>query len=122
MSTSRPPRRVGRRAFLGAAAAALAACSGDPEAGPTSTPSTPVTPDPTFSSAAPEERALVWAAWPDYIDVDDAEGRPTLAAIQAQSGIPVDYQEVIEDNDEYIESIRPQLEAHEPVGADIVTL
>ena len=122
MSTSRPPRRVGRRAFLGAAAAALAACSGDPEAGPTNTPSTPVTPDPTFSSAAPEERALVWATWPDYIDVDDADGRPTLAAFQAQSGIPVDYQEIIEDNDEYIESIRPQLEAHEPVGADIVTL
>jgi spermidine/putrescine transport system substrate-binding protein len=113
-------RRVGRRALLGAAAAALAACSGDPEAPPPST--TTATPAPTFSTATGEQRALTWATWPDYIDVDEEGSRPTLAAFTAQTGIPVTYEEVIEDNDEYVESVRDGLESGEPIGADIVTL
>lgn len=120
MSTPRGSQRVGRRALLGAAAATLAACSGDPEPVPTST--TSASPGPTFATAAPEDRALVWATWPDYIDVDDDGGRPTLASFTAQAGVPVTYEEVIEDNDEYVDSIRPQLEAGEPIGADLVTL
>lgn len=122
MSTPRPGRRVGRRALLGAAAAALTACSGDPEDAPTPSVTTTASPAPTFATAAPEDRALVWATWPDYIDVDDEGGRPTLAAFTASSGIPVTYEEVIEDNEEYVGSIRAQLDAHEPIGADIVTL
>lgn len=122
MSTLRPPHRVGRRALLGAAAAALAACSGDPEADPTTTATTTASPGPTFGTAAPEDRALVWATWPDYIDVDDDGGRPTLAAFTASAGIPVAYEEIIEDNDEYVDSVRSQLEGREPIGADIVTL
>ncbi|MFN2319412.1 MAG: spermidine/putrescine ABC transporter substrate-binding protein [Dermatophilaceae bacterium] len=117
---------MGRRTLLGLAAAALAGCSGEDggAAGPTTTP-TPTaspTPTPTFSTAAAEDRALVWATWPDYIDVDDDGGRPTLAAFTAQSGIPVEYEEVIEDNDTYVDSVRGALEAGEPIGADIVTL
>ena len=122
---SAPPaprvRRVGRRAVLGAAAAALAACSGDPEAPPSSTTTT-ATPAPTFSTATGEQRALTWATWPDYIDVDEEGGRPTLAAFTAQTGVPVTYEEVIEDNDEYVDSVRDALEAGEPIGADVVTL
>ena len=122
MSTPRPGRRVGRRALLGAAAAALTACSGDPEDAPTPSGTTTASPAPTFATAAPQDRALVWATWPDYIDVDDDGGRPTLAAFTASSGIPVTYEEVIEDNEEYVASIRAQLDAREPIGADIVTL
>lgn len=121
MTNPRAAQRVGRRALFGAAAAALTACSGEPEGLPSS-PTTTASPTPTFAAAAPEDRALVWATWPDYIDVDDDGGRPTLAAFTAQAGIPVSYEEVIEDNDEYVDSIRPQLEAGEPIGADIVTL
>lgn len=64
----------------------------------------------------------MWATWPDYIDVDDDGGRPTLAAFTASAGIPVAYEEIIEDNDEYVDSVRSQLEGREPIGADIVTL
>lgn len=114
---------VGRRTLLGLAAAALAGCTGDGgSAATTSATTTATTPTPTFSTAAAEDRALVWATWPDYIDVDDDGGRPTLAAFTAQSGIPVTYEEVIEDNDEYVDSVRDALEAGEPIGADIVTL
>jgi spermidine/putrescine transport system substrate-binding protein len=119
---SAPPlRRVPRRAVLGVVGAALAACSGDPDTPPTSTTAT-ATPAPTFSTATGEQRTLTWATWPDYIDVDEEGGRPTLAAFTAASGIPVTYEEVIEDNDEYVDSVREPLEAGEPIGADIVTL
>lgn len=114
-------RPLGRRAFLGAAAVALAACSGDPEAPPSSSTTT-ATPAPTFSTATGDQRTLTWATWPDYIDVDEEGGRPTLAAFTAATGIPVAYEEVIEDNDEYVDSVRDALEAGEPIGADIVTL
>jgi spermidine/putrescine transport system substrate-binding protein len=114
---------VGRRALLGIGGALLAGCTGDAGGQQTASPTTTTpTPAPTFSTAQPEERALRWATWPDYIDVDDDGGRPTLAAFTAQTGIPVTYEEVIEDNEEYVESIRPALEAGDPVGADVVTL
>ena len=113
---------VPRRTLLGLAAAALAGCTGDGDAAPPTGPTTASTPTPTFSTATAADRSLVWATWPDYIDVDDGGGRPTLAAFTAQSGIPVTYEEVIEDNDEYVDSVQDALEAAEPVGADIVTL
>lgn len=120
-----PRRRRGevpRRTVLGLAAAALAGCTGDGGTAPPTGTTTASIPTPTFSTAAASDRSLVWATWPDYIDVDDAGGRPTLAAFSAQSGIPVTYEEVIEDNDEYVDSVRDALEAGEPIGADIVTL
>lgn len=120
-----PPGRVGRRAFLGLAGVALAGCSGG-DRGTTAPTATVTSASPTatstFTTAAAEDRALVWATWPDYIDVDEEGGRPTLAAFSAQSGIPVTYEEVIEDNEEYVASVRDALEAGEPIGADIVTL
>ena len=120
-----PPGRVGRRAFLGLAGVALAGCSGG-DRGTTAPTATVTSASPTatstFTTAAAEDRALVWATWPDYIDVDEEGGRPTLAAFSAQSGIPVTYEEVIEDNEEYVASVRDALEAGEPIAADIVTL
>ena len=113
---------MGRRTLLGLTAAALAGCTGENEAAAPPATTTSATPTPTFSTVPAEERALVWATWPDYIDVDDDGGRPTLAAFTAQSGIPVTYEEVVEDNDEYVDSVRAELEAGEPIGADIVTL
>lgn len=103
-------------------AAALAGCTGaDEVAAPTGTTASP-TATPTFASAPVQDRALVWATWPDYIDVDDDGGRPTLAAFTAETGIPVTYTEVIEDNDEYVDSVREGLEVGEPIGADVLTL
>lgn len=120
-----PVGRVARRTVLGLAGAALVGCSGGDggSTAPTGTaPSATPTATSTFATAAPGDRALVWATWPDYIDVDEEGGRPTLAAFSAQSGIAVTYEEVIEDNDEYVDSVRDALEAGEPIGADIVTL
>ena len=66
---------------------------------------------------------LVWANWPDYIDVA-ARGtrRPTLDRFVRRSGVEVEYQEVINDNEEFVDSISSALEAGRPVGYDVLTL
>ena len=103
-----------------AAAAAAAGCSGDDPSGPrdarTSGPSAPAT-------GAGAGGALVWANWPEYIDVaGGGRRRPTLDAFVRRSGIEVDYQEVVNDNEEFVTSIASALEAGRPVGYDILTL
>jgi spermidine/putrescine transport system substrate-binding protein len=66
---------------------------------------------------------LVWANWPEYIDVaGGGNRRPTLDAFVRRSGIKVDYQEVVNDNEEFVSSIAAALEAGRPVGYDILTL
>ena len=67
--------------------------------------------------------ALVWANWPEYIDVAGwGQRHPTLDAFVRRSGIEVDYQEVVNDNEEFVSSIASALEAGRPVGYDIITL
>jgi spermidine/putrescine transport system substrate-binding protein len=66
---------------------------------------------------------VVWANWPEYIDVaGGGKRRPTLDAFVRRSGIEVDYQEVINDNEEFVSSIASALEAGRPVGYDVITL
>ena len=95
-------------------------CSGDDSSGPGASRSP--------SSSAPATRAgagdaLVWANWPEYIDVaGGGKRRPTLDAFVRRSGIEVDYQEVVNDNEEFVSSIASALEAGRPVGYDILTL
>ncbi len=119
MTRSRRP--LSRRALLAlAAAAAAAGCSGDDSPGPrdarSSGPSAPAT-------GAGAGGALVWANWPEYIDVaGGGRRRPTLDAFVRRSGIEVDYQEVVNDNEEFVSSIASALEAGRPVGYDILTL
>ncbi|KAF0834407.1 ABC transporter substrate-binding protein [Ornithinibacter aureus] len=110
-----------RAALTGLGGALLAACtdggSGDPS--PSATPTALPTPTPLPSA----QRRLVWATWPEYIDVDDSGSqRPSLDRFTAETGIPVTYEEVIEDNEEYVATIADDLAAKRPVGADILTL
>ncbi len=112
---------MSRRALLAlAAAGAAAGCSGDDPAAPrdvrTSGPSAP-------AAGAGVDEALVWANWPEYIDVAGrGRRRPTLDAFVRRTGIEVDYQEVVNDNEEFVSSIASALEAGRPVGYDILTL
>ncbi len=65
----------------------------------------------------------MWANWPDYIDVAKrGRTRPTLDEFVLSSGIEVDYREVINDNQEYVDGISTALEAGRPVGCDVMTL
>ena len=82
----RPHTHLTRRVLLSwSALGMLAACSSaDPEPS-TSSSLTPT----TRPRVAPADRNVRWASWPEYIDVDDAGGHPSLDAFTADTGIPV---------------------------------
>jgi spermidine/putrescine transport system substrate-binding protein len=114
-------RRISRRRLLrntglaGAAAIgapALAACGTDPveSAG-----------GGTAEDLSESEKVVRFDNWPLYIDVDeeDENVRPTLAAFEEETGISVEYVEAVNDNNEYFAKISPQLQAGQPIGADV---
>jgi spermidine/putrescine transport system substrate-binding protein len=115
-------RRLGRRDALrmggvSALAMALAACgvkgSGTPKA----------------SAAAPDAVAKFWAGktgtgklnfanWPLYMDPK----HPELKKFTAQTGITVNYQEVIQEMGPWFAKVQPQLAAHQSIGYDLMVI
>jgi spermidine/putrescine transport system substrate-binding protein len=66
---------------------------------------------------------LVFANWPLYIDQDEDTGEsPTLDQFTEATGSTVDYQEAIQDNQEFFGTIQPQLEAGESTGWDLIVM
>jgi spermidine/putrescine transport system substrate-binding protein len=119
-----PARGLSRRTLLTLfGAAALAGCStgSDSTAGK---PSSSRSPSPSATtSVGSADKSLIWSNWPNYIDVrKKAPQHPTLAAFTAQTGVKVDYREVIEDNDAYVATINTGLREHRPVGTDLMVL
>jgi spermidine/putrescine transport system substrate-binding protein len=66
------------------------------------------------------------ANWPLYIDkAKDKSGErysPSLREFTKQTGIQVDYQEVIADYPSFLGKILPQLEAGQPIGWDVIVI
>ena len=100
---------VSRRTVLALLAAGSAAgCSGDADPSGSGTR----TPAPSTPSAGAGAGALVWANWPEYIDVAGrGRRRPTLDSFVRRNGIEVDYEEVVNDNEEFVSGIGSALEA-----------
>ena len=66
---------------------------------------------------------LNWANWTYYMDVDEATGKfPTLEQFKEKYGTTVNYKEVIDDNDTFIGTIKPQLEAGQDTGWDLIVV
>ena len=133
-------RRVLQAGSFASFSAFLAACGGGgSSASPAGsvaagTPGASVAP----GSAGPIEGPLHFANWDAYIDLttlpgeDGQEGTdddeydlpsPTLDEFTQTTGVEVDYQNaVIEDNESFLATIRPQLESGVDTGWDIVVL
>lgn len=125
-----PRRRMSRRIFLrdagrGALATGavlslpsiLAACGIGPANG---SPGAAASGSPVGGEPAGE---LIFANWPLYIDQDEDTGEsPTLQQFTAETGIEVDYQEAIQDNDEFFGTIQPALAAGQDTGWDLIVL
>jgi spermidine/putrescine transport system substrate-binding protein len=116
--TRRDLLRAGGKGGLGLAAAAFLAACGDG-----ASPS----PAPAAGSASPSPlpplaRELVIAQWPLYIDQDDQGNSPTLEMFQRETGIRVDYREVINDNAQFYGRLLPQIQAGQQTGWDLITL
>src|SRR5215208_5235492 len=66
------------------------------------------------SGSGNDDPILNFANWPLYIDTKRVDGEktyPTLEAFEEQTGITVNYDEPINDNEEYFGQIRPLLAA-----------
>ncbi len=128
-----------RRHFLAGSAMAgfaafLAACgtsgttgapSGGGTAGPPATSGAGETTAPASDLPAPTGGGtLNFANWIGYIDVtDDGSSYPTLEKFTAETGIEVNYQEDVDDNETFFTSdLQAPLDAGQPTGWDIVVV
>ncbi|MFI2752737.1 spermidine/putrescine ABC transporter substrate-binding protein [Cellulomonas sp. P22] len=107
---------MSRRAFLGAVGAAgagalLSAC-GDGDEGA----------QPVGSGSSSAEELVRWANWTLYVDRDDTGASPSISAFEQQTGIRVEYSEVIEDNESFYAGVSAQFEAGRDIGYDLVTV
>jgi spermidine/putrescine transport system substrate-binding protein len=115
-------RRLSRRdalriSGLSAAALALAACGvkGSGNATPTTPPPDAVK---QFWSGKTKHGKLNFANWPLYMDPK----KPELAKFTQQTGITVNYQEVIEDMGPWFAKVQPELAAHQSIGFDLMVI
>lgn len=76
--------------------------------------------------AGPAGDTVKFANWPYYMDqAKDDNGdvfNPSLALFQEQTGITVDYQDVINSNEEFFGRLRPLLEGGDDTGWDIIVI
>src|SRR5262245_26011786 len=112
-------RRFSRRdalkvSGLSAAALALAACGVKGQGSPTAT-----TPAPDAVAKYWKDKTkhgkLNFANWPLYMDPK----KPELAKFTQQTGITVNYQEVIEEMGPWFAKVSPQLRAGQSIGFDL---
>jgi len=72
-------------------------------------------------SQQPETKTLNYANWPAYIDT--AHGKhPSIEQFTQQTGIDVNYTEPINDNTSFFTKIRPDLQAGNYTGYDVIVL
>ncbi len=135
--------RGGQVAGLAGVGAFLAACSGSAAtsaqtqtaAAATTAAATPAAaasavPSAAASVAPPSEgpmgTILNFANWPAYIDVAtsgaDNGKSPTLLEFTKATGVKVNYQEKIDDNNSFVATIRDQLKAGLDTGWDLMVL
>ncbi|GAA4060166.1 Spermidine/putrescine-binding periplasmic protein [Agromyces sp. NDB4Y10] len=96
----------------GASALALAACStGGGQARPTAA-----------ADRSDSDKTLNWANWAAYIDEDDAGNYPTLDRFEEETGISVNYEVAVDDNNTYYGKVKDQLALGQDIGADTVCL
>ena len=71
-------------------------------------------------------KPLQWANWPAYIDIDekitpDPTKYPSINAFIKQTGVKVTYVESIQDNADFLGTLRQDLAAGNPTGWDVIT-
>ncbi len=109
--------QLNRRTLLagagaGATALALAACS---TGGGVEKPA-------AAADKSSTDKTLNWANWAAYIDEDDAGNYPTLVAFTEETGIAVNYEVAVDDNNTYYGKVKDQLALGQDIGADLSVL
>jgi spermidine/putrescine transport system substrate-binding protein len=68
---------------------------------------------------------LDFANWPLYMDQEKQKGKtvyPSLQQFTKETGIKVNYKEVINENDAFLGKINPSLKAGQPTGWDLIVI
>jgi spermidine/putrescine transport system substrate-binding protein len=108
--------RMSGRGGLGLAALSLlAACGSDPTSPASSGSITP-------GELPPLAKQLSVAQWPLYVDREKGGSHPSLEQFMDATGIQVDYQTVINDNQAFFAQLVPQLQSDQATGWDIISL
>jgi spermidine/putrescine transport system substrate-binding protein len=117
------PRISRRSALRGAgllgASAFLAACGvqgGNKEEAPQAS---------GFWASQTKAGKLDFANWPLYMDQEKVGGKvvyPSLQAFTKETGIKVNYKEVINENEAFLGKINPSLKAGQPTGWDLMVI
>ncbi|TYL52387.1 ABC transporter substrate-binding protein [Agromyces mariniharenae] len=110
--------QLNRRTLLagagaGVSALALAACANT--GGGSAKPS-------AAADTSETDKTLNWANWAAYIDEDDDGNYPTLVAFTEETGIEVNYEVAVDDNNTYYGKVKDQLALGQDIGADTVCL
>ena len=109
--------RLSGRGGMGLAGLSLlAACGGDGSG--TAAGSSGTGP----SAMPPLAKELSVAQWPLYIDREKGGTYPSLEQFMSTSGIQVDYETVINDNQAFFAELVPQLQSGQATGWDLITL
>ena len=122
MTTPRISRRSALRgAGLLGASAFLAACGveGSNEGGGEAPQAS------GFWASQTKAGQLNFANWPLYMDQEKQGGKtvyPSLQDFTKETGIKVNYKEVIEDNDSFLGKINPSLQAGQDTGWDLIVI
>ena len=74
-------------------------------------------PESLAPAAQPLPKTITFSHWPLYIDTDHGK-RPSLTQFTKQTGITVNYKEVIQDNAPFYAKIAPTLQAGQPGRTD----
>jgi spermidine/putrescine transport system substrate-binding protein len=120
--------RTSRRSFLRAAGAGagalslssiLAACGTSGVS--TNTATENGVGSPTWWNQQQKTTKLNYANWPYYIDTSHGK-HPSIDQFTQQTGIQVDYTEPINDNTSFFTKIRPDLQAGNYIGYDVIVL
>jgi spermidine/putrescine transport system substrate-binding protein len=114
-----------RRAGAGAAAlglpALLAACGGGGGSKTSTSAAAPEVGSAAWWATQKQAGTLVFANWPLYIDTDHGK-HPSLMQFTKQTGITVDYKEVIQDNAPFYAKIAPTFQAGQGIGYDLIVM
>jgi spermidine/putrescine transport system substrate-binding protein len=121
--------RLSRRSFLqaggfSALAATLAACGVSGGGGGHPTGSAASKQANSFWAHQHKTGQLDFANWPLYIDVNpkNKDDHPSIDIFEKQTGIHVNYSEVIQDDDTFFGKIQPELAAGQGTGYDLMVI
>jgi spermidine/putrescine transport system substrate-binding protein len=80
---------------------------------------------PGFWASQTKAGTLDFANWPLYMDTEKVGGKtvyPSLQAFTKETGIKVNYKEVIQENDAFLGRLNPSLKAGQDPGWDLIVI